>query len=97
MIFALATPATLGTAATLSHAQWGGILFLAVLGTVISQFLWNYGVRHVSTASAGAFLYSLPVLSVALAVPLLGETLTPMMIVGGVLILIGVAVAQLKG
>lgn len=97
MIFALTTPATFVTATTLTQAQWGGILFLAVLGTVISQFLWNYGVRHVSTASAGAFLYSLPVLSVALAVPLLGETLTPMMIVGGVLILIGVAVAQIRG
>lgn len=97
MIFTLARPATFETALALSHAQWAAILFLAVLGTVVSLYLWNYGARHVSAASAGAFIYSLPVLSVALAVPLLGETLTPMMIVGGALILIGVAVAQIRG
>lgn len=67
-----------------------------MLGTFISIFLWNYGVRHVSAASAGAFIYTLPVATVALAVPLLGETLTPVMIAGGVLILAGVAIAQLR-
>lgn len=97
MIFAaLLRPATLATALTLTSAQWGLIGFLAVLGTFISVFLWNYGVRHVSAASAGAFIYSLPVLSVTLAVILLGETLTPTMIAGGLLILVGVGVAQLR-
>jgi drug/metabolite transporter (DMT)-like permease len=93
---ALLRPPVIDTAAGLSAGQWGLIGFLAVLGTVVSMFLWNYGVRHVSAASAGAFIYSLPVLSVGLAVLLLGETLTPMMIAGGLLILAGVAVAQLR-
>ena len=98
MIFvALLRPATMTTAIDLTGAQWSLIGFLAVLGTFVSVFLWNYGVRHVSAASAGAFIYSLPVLSVILAVLLLGETLTPMMIAGGLLILIGVGVAQLRG
>jgi drug/metabolite transporter (DMT)-like permease len=96
MIFALFRPETIDVASGLSLLQWGCILFLAAFGTVISMFFWNYGVRHVSAASAGAFIYSLPVLSVALAVPILGETLTPMMVAGGVLILVGVGIAQFK-
>jgi drug/metabolite transporter (DMT)-like permease len=96
MIFLLVRSETLALATSLTALQWAYITFLAVLGTVISIFLWNYGVRHVSAASAGAFIYTLPVATVALAVPLLGETLTPMMIAGGVLILAGVAVAQLR-
>lgn len=97
IMLALLRPATLETVSSLSAGQWGLIGFLAALGTVVSGFLWNYGVRHVSAASAGAFIYSLPVLSVLLAVLLLGETLTPMMIAGGLLVLAGVAVAQLRG
>lgn len=98
MIFAaLLRPAAVDTAIALSAAQWSLIGFLAVLGTFVSVFLWNYGVRHVSAASAGAFIYSLPVLSVVAAMLLLGETVTPVMIAGGLLILAGVGVAQLRG
>ncbi|MEZ5925570.1 MAG: DMT family transporter [Hyphomicrobiaceae bacterium] len=96
MILLLLRSETVNTAVNLTPPQWSYILFLAVLATVLSMFLWNYGVRHVSAASAGAFIYALPVLSVALAVPLLGETLTPAMIAGGLLILAGVAVAQIR-
>jgi drug/metabolite transporter (DMT)-like permease len=97
MIMLLARHQTLEVAASLTNVQWAYILFLAVLGTVASIFLWNYGVRHVSAASAGAFIYALPAASVSLAVPILGESLTPTMLAGGILILTGVGVAQLRG
>jgi drug/metabolite transporter (DMT)-like permease len=70
------------------------IAFLAVFGTVVSLFLWNYGARHVSSASAGAFIYSLPLISVLSAVVILGERITLPIIIGGALILTGVAIAQ---
>lgn len=94
MILGFARPETLTTAAGLSASQWIVVGFLAVFGTVVSLFLWNYGNRHVSSASAAAFIYSVPLVAVVTAVLFLGEQLTMPIVLGGMLILAGVAIAQ---
>lgn len=96
MIMLLGREETLATAAGMTVAQWAVLGFLAVLGTVVSLFLWNFGNRYVTSASAGAFIYAVPLISLVTAVLILGEPLTLPIVIGGVLILGGVAVAQLR-
>lgn len=96
-ILMMASQRTLDLATGMSLWQWGVLLYLSLLGTIISMYLWNYGNKYVSSASAAAFIYAVPLVSVAAGVLLLGERLTLPLIAGGVMILAGVALAQLVG
>ncbi len=93
-VLAFASPSTLATLNALSPAHGLAILFLALLGSVVSMITWNYGVRHVSAASAGVFIYAIPVVAVAGGVLVLGETLSWVEGLGGGLILAGVGLTQ---
>ncbi|HLU40079.1 MAG TPA: DMT family transporter [Planctomycetota bacterium] len=72
-----------------SPLAWGALAFLAVLGT-LAQWFWQIGVARLGAAKAGMFLYLEPLATTALAVPLLGEPLTPAIVAGGALVLLGV-------
>lgn len=92
----LASTGTLATANTMTGWQWTLLLYHSVLGTVFSIYLWNFGNKYISSASAAAFIYAVPLVSVASGVAILGEPLTPSLIIAGVMILVGVFVAQIK-
>jgi drug/metabolite transporter (DMT)-like permease len=81
----------------MTTAQWGEMAFLIIVATFISSITWNYGVGRLSSAAAGAFLYLVPVLAVAAGVIFLDEALSANIILGGTLILAGVAIAQFGG
>lgn len=70
------------------------LLFLGVLGTALAQWFWQEGVARVGAAGAGMFLFLEPVATTALAVPWLHEPLAPPTLVGGGLVLAGVAYTQ---
>jgi drug/metabolite transporter (DMT)-like permease/SAM-dependent methyltransferase len=78
----------------LSPRGLAALLYLAVAGMAIGQWFWQEGVARLGAARAGLFLYLEPLATVALAVPLLGESFTPVMALGGGLVLAGVYVAQ---
>lgn len=81
----------------LSHLPppvWGELAFLALGSTVAGMLLWNRAVLSGGTTRVSLLLYLEPVVSVAGAIALLGEQLTPAVIAGGVLILAGVAAAS---
>ncbi len=88
--------ATLASGETLlpphaSIAAWIGIAFLGVLGTAVA-FVWYYeGLLELGAARAAVFINLVPVSAVALGVLLLGEALEPATIVGGVLVIAGIA------
>jgi drug/metabolite transporter (DMT)-like permease len=73
---------------------WAEILYLALFNTVIGGFLWIYGARHLPGAIVGSFLYLMPVIAVAAGYLILDEAITPFLIVGGAIMLVGVALAQ---
>lgn len=95
-VLALASPHTWTVALAFTPLQWALLLFQAVLGTVISIFLWNYGCKFVSSASAAAFIYAVPLVAVLTGVVLLHEPLTSGLVAGGAMVLVGVAIAQLS-
>jgi hypothetical protein len=65
----------------------------SLLGTV----LWNYGTRHLPGAAVGSFLYLLPVIGVGAGHFILSEPVTLWLVLGGSIILAGVALAQSGG
>jgi SAM-dependent methyltransferase/uncharacterized membrane protein len=78
----------------LSPRGLAALLYLAVAGMAFGQWFWQEGVARLGAARAGLFLYLEPLATVALAVPLLGESFGPVMALGGGLVLAGVYVAQ---
>jgi drug/metabolite transporter (DMT)-like permease len=83
-----------GRVAAMPADVWGALLFLGVPGMALAQWAWQEGVARIGAAEAGVFLFLEPLSTTALAVPYLGEPLGPYTIVGGLLVLVGVATAQ---
>jgi drug/metabolite transporter (DMT)-like permease len=93
-MYLLADMSTATALATMNTRQWAELLFLAVLSTVIATLTWNFSVARLPAATTGAFLYLIPVIAIAAGALLLDEDVTVAMVIGGLLILLGVAVAQ---
>ncbi|MCM3559450.1 EamA family transporter [Brevibacillus borstelensis] len=69
-------------------------LFLTLGCTVCAYSLWNQALKTVSAARAGIYLNATPLINVATAILFLHEPLTAMTVLGGFLVLIGVAWAE---
>ncbi|MBL8895503.1 MAG: DMT family transporter [Rhizobiales bacterium] len=81
--------------AGLDARQWAELIYLIFANGLLATCLWNYGNAKLGNAHAGAFLYLIPVIAVVSGAIFLGETVTPAIILGGVLTLAGVAIAQI--
>lgn len=72
---------------------WASLLFIAVFPSLLSYVLWNRALQSIEPAKAGVFLNLITVFT-ALATVILGRPLTPAQIVGGVVVVGGVALAN---
>jgi len=97
LIVLLGRPSTLDTAREMSARSWLEMGYLVVFVTGITMVTWNYGAARLPAAAAGAFLYLVPPIGVVAGALILGEPVTAGMILGGALIMAGVAVAQFGG
>ncbi len=79
---------------SLDARQWGELFYLVIPNGLLGTLLWNYGTKQLSGASAGVFLYLIPIIAVAAGALILGETVTVLIVCGGILMLAGVAFAQ---
>jgi drug/metabolite transporter (DMT)-like permease len=70
----------------LSARVWLALAAQGFLATTAATLLWNWGLRKVPAARAGIFVNFEPVIGSILGVTLLGESLGPMAILGGLLI-----------
>ncbi len=77
-------------------AVWLNVLYLALVGSVASFILFYWMVRRVGAGVAAMTSYLVPILTLALAVVLLGDRPQPLQLVGGVVILAGVRLATLR-
>lgn len=71
-----------------------GFFWLGVIATGLPFFVWTAALRHLPAASVAAYSYLVPAFGVLFAFLLLGEQPTPLFLLGGALILLGVAAAQ---
>ena len=81
---------------TWSAGVWADVLFLALVVTVGSFTLFYWVVRRVGAGIASMSSYFVPVLTLALAVVLLGDRPEALQLVGGLVILAGVRLATLR-
>ena len=70
------------------------IVFLGLFASAAAYGLWNHALRHIDASTAGPFINLVPVLGVGFAL-LLGETLTVVQAVGGIVVVGGISVSHL--
>jgi drug/metabolite transporter (DMT)-like permease len=78
-------------------AGWLWIGAIATLSTVLPIVTFMLGMERVGASTASIVSTFEPVVTVALAVALYGETLGPLQALGGVLVLVAVIALQLHG
>jgi drug/metabolite transporter (DMT)-like permease len=76
-------------AANYGPRAWSSLFYLGVCGTVIG-FLWYYqAIREIGAVRAGVFINFVPVCAVLFGFLLLGEPVTPTLLQGGALVILG--------
>jgi drug/metabolite transporter (DMT)-like permease len=80
----------IGQASSWSLGVWGGIFYLAIINTGLSQLLFMYGLRDVSSAQAVSYTYLQPAMTALMAMVVLAEQPGPLTVVCGLVILAGI-------
>ena len=81
---------------TWSAGVWADVFFVALVVTVGSFTIFYWVVRRVGAGIASMSSYLVPVVTLALAIVLLGDRPQPLQLVGGLVILAGVRLATLR-
>jgi drug/metabolite transporter (DMT)-like permease len=71
----------------------GGLLFLGIVSTAIAMFLWNYAFATLPASVASLTFFAQPVVGTLLGWFFLGEIITPLFLLGGVLIGVGILIS----
>ncbi len=77
-----------------SLSAWGGLAYLVLANTVLAYLWWNLGIQRVGAGRTAIFSNLVPPFGVLIAWLALGESLTPLQLLGGGLCLFGVWVCQ---
>jgi drug/metabolite transporter (DMT)-like permease len=70
-----------------------GVLFLGIISTALAMFLWNTAFAELPAGTASLTFFAQPVVGTILGVIFLGDQITPLFIIGGVLIGIGILIS----
>jgi len=73
---------------------WLAVGFLSVFGFVLAYMLWYRGLRVLTASQTAVYIYLVPVFGLFFAWQLLGEEITPYLLLGGVTILAGVVLTN---
>lgn len=75
-------------------ASWGALVYAGVLAISVAYALWNRGVRRLGNARTAIYSNTVPVVALAAAWIGLGETPSPLQLVGAAVILGGLTLAR---
>jgi drug/metabolite transporter (DMT)-like permease len=78
----------------LSPGTLGAVLFLGIGCSGLGYWFWYAALERIDASQVAAFLYIEPLVTLLAAVALLGETVAPSTILGGLLVLAGVLTVQ---
>jgi drug/metabolite transporter (DMT)-like permease len=70
------------------------VLYLGILATFLGYILWNAGLRGLGPTRAVTYTYAISPLAVVIGAVVLDETLTAWLVLGGALVVGGIALAQ---
>lgn len=82
------------TAPLTTPVVWGNFLFLGLIGSGLCYVLWNTAFRLLGVVSTNNFIYLNPFVTIVTARIFLNEPISPLAILGAVLITAGVVAAQ---
>jgi drug/metabolite transporter (DMT)-like permease len=80
----------------ISPAYQAGVWFMALISGSLAYYLANKAQKTIEIGEQAVFGYLYPVFSTPLAVVWLGEKITPIFIIGAVIITLGVVIAEIK-
>ena len=89
------SPAPLAAIAAMSAQGWMAVIYVALASTVLGYSIWGALLARHPAASVTPFALLIPVVGVAVAAAILGERLTPRDLIGGAVILAGLALTQI--
>jgi drug/metabolite transporter (DMT)-like permease len=72
----------------------GGILFLGIICTALAMYLWNTAFSMLDAGAASLTFFAQPVVGTLLSVLFLSEHITPLFVIGGILIGIALLVSS---
>ncbi len=72
----------------------GGILFIGIISTAIAMYLWNTAFTILDAGTASLTFFAQPVVGTLLSVLFLSERITPLFVIGGVLIGVALLVSS---
>ncbi|MGG0419218.1 DMT family transporter [Priestia aryabhattai] len=78
----------------LTSVEWAHLLFLGVFVSGVAYWYWAKALEVLEASHVSVFLYLEPVATLITAVLLLREKIIPVSILGGVIIIVGVIVAN---
>jgi drug/metabolite transporter (DMT)-like permease len=79
---------------TITPGVVGGVLFLGIISTALAMVLWNSAFALVSAGLASLTFFAQPVVGTLLGWFFLGESITPLFILGGILIGAGIIISS---
>jgi drug/metabolite transporter (DMT)-like permease len=72
----------------------GGVLFLGIISTALAMVLWNTAFAYVDASLAALTFFAQPIVGTILGWLFLKETITPLFLLGGLLIGIGLVISS---
>ena len=81
---------------TYNPAQWGWILYIVIIGTIIPFGLYLVGVSYIRSTRASIVAILEPVSAALIAFFALGEILHPLQIIGGISAIVAIVLLQLQ-
>ena len=78
----------------ITPAVLAGVLFIGIISTALAMFLWNSAFAFVNASLASLTFFAQPVVGTLLGAYFLGEKITPLFILGGLLIAIGIVISS---
>lgn len=74
----------------LSLPTIAAVLYLAVLCSVYAYYMWYKSISQIGAIRTASFYYISPLFALAAGIWLLNETITPLVLVGGYMVVTGV-------
>lgn len=71
-----------------------GLMFGIFLSSAVGYFLFEWGLKQISTQEVGIFTYIDPLAAAVIAIPLLGEKITPVFVIGSLMVFIGIYISE---
>jgi drug/metabolite transporter (DMT)-like permease len=76
-----------------SFGAWAGVVFLGAFGSVLAYIFWNRGIRAIGVADTAIFFHLVPLFTV-LGSFAFGQTVTPMQLGAGAIVIFGVMISS---